>query len=458
MRFKPLQSSIWLVTLCLVTTSGACALSQPTNSQPILVGQEDASNPRRSAPDALTFEKGASFEGLFRGFAPNGKSLTTQNQQQIHVFDIDGTERSVHTGAAIAFASNSEAMVVIKDEWFAPTEPANPSTELLTLDGEQLASFPGFFAAFMPDAQQVIIYGGLADPVSRLWSFDGEELAAFEGRFYGLTPEQHSLITYSESAQKFHVFDFEGTQIVSFPAASVEDVQPRLEFTPDRERVVIRTGASPGKMRSHVFDRNGVEQATFPGIYHGVLANDDGLILIGYDADGSAVSRLVRFNGEELASFKGYITAFTPDGKVVTVNYNATHVYQADGIEMTTLPGAFVKFAPDETNIVTSDFGNGYLYDLEGTELGTFAGGYTEFWPEQQLVVTTSAFDEDLTRFYHIDGTEIASLPETFQPSYIGDFQVDLTGQYPPNFGLQFDDRVVTYSFDDHRTDVYFIQ
>ncbi|MEL6401409.1 MAG: hypothetical protein AAFO87_08400 [Cyanobacteria bacterium J06607_6] len=456
MRFKPLQSSVWLVTLCLVTTSGACALSQSTNSQPILVGQEDASTTPQRAPDSLTFEKGASFEGLFRGFAPSGEHLATQNEQQVHVFDLDGTERSVHTGAAIAFAPNSEAMVVIKDEWFAPTEPTNPSTELLTLDGDPLASFPGFFAAFMPDAQQVIIYGGLADPVSRLWSFDGEELAAFEGRFYGLTPEQNSLITYSESEQKFHVFDFEGTLVVSFPAASVEDIYPQLEFTPDRERVVIRTGASPEETRSHIFDRNGVEQATFPGLYRGILAHNDGLILISYDAEGLAVSRLVRFNGEELASFKGYMTAFTPDGKVVTADFNATQVYQADGTEIATLPGTFVKFTSD--GVVTSEFGNGYLYDLEGTELSTYVGGYTEFWAEQQLIVTSSAFDEDVTRFYHVDGTEIASLPETFRPPYIADLQAVLIGQYPPNYRRQFDDRVVTYSFDDHRTDVYFIQ
>ena len=443
MQVRLLQSSVQMFLLLVLGAISEVGLTQTAQTF-----VESRSSPElnshlqlQAQAEALPLEKVASFAGEFRGFTPDGQGMVTysKSDEQIRIFDLDGTEELALTGRVVNFAPDGQIMAITAFPEASDSSNQEPTTSLVKLDGTELANFQGYLPEFTAEEQTLIVYDN-AEDVSRLFSFSGEELVTFEGWFYEFTPEGEGAVTYSEAEQGFLISDLNGTRLLSFPGD-----HEGWQITPDGQRIVTTVFSSEGD-RTWLFDRNGVEQATFAGCCANVMPDSEALILY---FKATATSRLMSFEGEELASFTGYYRTFTPDGQqIIMLGNNETYIYALDGTEIAVLSGAFERFLPDGQGIITSFRENSVtrLYSLDGVELATYEGAFADFWPEEQAIITYS-YQEDETRLFSPEGADLGKLPGMFVaiPFRYEGISPDGTG-------------IVVYSNTHDRSDLYSIR
>lgn len=98
-----------------------------------------------------------------------------------------------------------------------------------------------------------------------------------------------------------------------------------------------------------------------------------------------------RFNGTEVASFRGFLAGFMPDApKLIIYNFsdNISRLFSVEGHELANFEGRFYDVTPDHQGVVTySDAEQKYrLFALDGRERASFPGifGGWQFVPDGQ--------------------------------------------------------------------------
>ncbi|MEM9009557.1 MAG: hypothetical protein AAGE59_39435, partial [Cyanobacteria bacterium P01_F01_bin.86] len=125
----------------------------------------------------------ASFKGMFFKFGPEHQSLITysSSEERYYLFTPEG-------GELASFPSRNNALEFTSDGQQVVLSNISGPSQIFDLQGAEQAAYEGRFLSFTPDEQTLITYIQKED-VSHLLSLAGQHLATFPGFFQTFTSD-----------------------------------------------------------------------------------------------------------------------------------------------------------------------------------------------------------------------------------------------------------------------------
>ncbi|MEM6837251.1 MAG: hypothetical protein AAF609_10365 [Cyanobacteria bacterium P01_C01_bin.120] len=389
-------------------------------------------NHLKADSNAAAIELVDSLPGRFIRYDQVVQAIVTHepDDSRIRLFELDGSSLLSLKDTDIQFSPDGQMMVLTEPGVFGLWIDPDTTTYLLTLAGVEIAQFPGLGSRFLPDTELLVIQNPDGQR-SRLVDLTDAETAIFEGWYLGSTAEvamlegiyygpvlgPQNIVTYSMTADRYYLYDLNGTEIASFPG----DIEGWVTM-PDNQGMLVFDGEQTRR-----FDRNGVELATYSGQGVGTLPDGQAIFLNADVKDTS--SRLVSLDGEELAAYTGLHPQLAPDHqRVITRSFwdNTTRIHRLDGTEIAAIPGDFWEFSPDGKHIMVNSYQEGQeepkssLYTLDGIEIATYMGVFEAFWPDTGIVVTSTFGRSDTgslfteTHLHSLEGELLATVAGEF--------------------------------------------
>lgn len=400
----------------------------------------------------------AQFSGWFPRFSPDQQMVITTNldDHRESVYALDGTLLA-RVENLYGFTPDSQRLLV--------TSESREETQILDLQGQPLATLPGYLVQGLPavgdtpdgrgfivtlegppydqtqqrtrvydltgqarfrrdEALLMPLHGQglltLQAPLQYLdWS--GAVQVTFAGdRLAGYLPGDRGLVTLSQTPETTHLLSWEGTSLGTFPGQWVQWIWPDTAFTGAATDAVdpswVLTHQAAGD-RYRVLTLEGTELFTFPAVEDGrrlqfgaLSADGQYLVLQSWQSPLSTQVRS-RLGGETLVLPGGFFRLLpNGEGLITRTETGQYAIYGWDGRQWSSFDWEVLEFLPNHQGILTRDYTlqNTRLLALDGTVLADFPGQFTQLMPNGRGVIIYSPTSNQHT-LYTLAGDPVVS-------------------------------------------------
>ncbi len=310
-----------LATVRLMTSEGTEIASFPgrwarfvPDTELLIIRNPDD---RRSQLVNLVGEELAVLEGRYLGEALGPRDIVTVSRDAngdylYHLYDLEGVKIA-------SFPGDIETWTAMPDHQSVLVSEAG-QTRWFDRNGVELATFPGYIAGTLPDGQAIFLVGSLRENSTRLVSLDGEEMASYTGRFVSLTPNHQGVVTNSFADSKTRIYALDGTEIAVMPGEF-------RELNPNGEGVIVNV-YSDDDQRTGLYTLEGGEIATFAGAFRAFWPELDIVITASSQrletGELFVQTHLYNLDGEALATVEGDFGGISPTQERLAVSSNVS--------------------------------------------------------------------------------------------------------------------------------------
>ncbi|HIK03610.1 MAG TPA: AAA-like domain-containing protein [Trichormus sp. M33_DOE_039] len=374
-------------------------------------------------------------------FSPDGISLASiRRNGEINLWSRDGRpiatllSKSTYALSELAFASDGSTLIATSGEQIKQWQLQRNDDLFTTIrHGDRY-----FSTIFSPNWQTIVTSGRIGNlETIKVWNRNGTLMKTLTSNgvterrsgktpvYYGPTlafsPERQILAFSDINDIKLWNQETDRTTSLTGHSAFIA----KIAFSPDGQ--IIASGDRSGVIK--LWQINGTPIATLTGHPSWVFDlsfSPDGKVLASSDGGGHQTVKLWTRDGTLIADLSGGDFKFSPDGQAIAIAKGKTvELRDQNGTLIRTLSGldlgiSTLNFSPDGQIVAagTGHFFSGrgmvQLWKLDGSPIKTLTGhresiSNISFSPDGQTVMTTS---EDSVRFWRINGTLIATLPQ----------------------------------------------
>ncbi|MEM6521283.1 MAG: WD40 repeat domain-containing protein [Cyanobacteria bacterium P01_C01_bin.70] len=263
-------------------------------------------------------EEIAVLEGLYYGLILGPGDIVTHSYTagRYYLHDLNGTEIA-------SFPGDIEGWVAMPDNQSVLVSQGE-QTRWFDRNGVELATYPGHGSGALPDGQAIFLSSSYPEDSSRLVSLDGEEIASYTGRFPTLTPDNQRVVIRSFRDDTIRIYRLDGTEIAAIPGNF-------WEFSPDGKSIIVSSYGqdNPEEQKSRLYTLEGAEIATYMGTFKAFWPDSN--IVVTSTSSRQPDTRtlfiethLHSLEGELLATVVGSFGGISPNQELLAVSPNSS--------------------------------------------------------------------------------------------------------------------------------------
>ncbi|BAZ00727.1 WD-40 repeat-containing protein [Tolypothrix tenuis PCC 7101] len=384
----------------------------------------------------------------FASFSPNGKSILTETNNIIRVWDLSGALLAELKGenqsniTSTNFSPDGQQVITASEDytariWYLTDKqqaqqklPETPFSDYV--EPKSTIGITEAYISFSPDAKYVIVYSGYG--IAHVWDISGKLLAELKGVTdeANFSPDGQKIVTTANRIVR--VWDIYGNLLAEFEGGD------KAKFSADGKRII--TSSWNGFAR--ISDTSGKLVAELKGGEAKFSA--DGKLIVTNSSDG--ILRVWDINGKLIAELKGHedivtSASFSPDGQqIVTTSKDKTaRLWNIFGKQLVLLKGhqgkvTSASFSPNGKQIITIAADGNYdsvngttktaiLWNLDGKLRKEFkqlqevwgAGDSASFSPDGQKILTVS--HDDTVHLWDLSGKKLVDLTSVDGKGYV---------------------------------------